>query len=182
MVKRLPIYLLVAVALLAVASAVWGWYHPKTVVREKFVEVEVPKVVMKIERVEIEVEKVVVIEKEVLVETTTYVPAAVRDDETKQITAVGTVPPHDGETSVVAVFDTGTGVTKLNFRQEPPPFFAFLNQKEAGIRYGIGTKGMEADLYARWTFVRVGAFHLSAYGELNSNEEGLVMLDASYRF
>ncbi len=181
MIKRLPIYLLAAVALLAAASAVWGWYHPKTVVREVFVEVEVPKVVMKIERVEIEVEKIVVIEKMALGKTV-YLPAAVRDDEDKQVTAVGEVPPHDGKTSVVAVFDTSSGETKLNFRQEPPPFFAFMNDKELGIRYGMGIGGRQVDLYARWTFVRVGAFHLAAYGELNSDEEGLAMIEASYRF
>jgi hypothetical protein len=181
MVEKYLKYIIVVVVLLAAASAVWAWFNPRTVIQEKFIEVEVPKEIVRIERVEILVEKIVVIEKEAVMKTV-FVPEYVRKDEDKQITAVGQVPPHDGKTSVVAVFDTSTGETKLNFRQERPPFFAFTNYRELGIRYGFGTMGREADLYGRWSFVRVGTLHLGIYAELNSNKQAMAMLEVSYRF
>jgi hypothetical protein len=101
----------------------------------------------------------------------------------KQGTTTGVIAPYDGKTNVISVINTKTGKSEVLAKQEPLSFFDFENKKEVGVRYGTTIKnGMEADVYGRWDFVRVGNVHLGVYGEVNSTGDGKAMLSAGYRW
>jgi len=81
------------------------------------------------------------------------------------------------------VLDTKTGESKLIAKQQPVPFIDFENKKEIGVRYGATIKnGMEADIYGRWDFLRIGNVHLGVYGEANTSGDAKAMVGISYRW
>lgn len=106
-------------------------------------------------------------------------PESVKRDTDKEVTAVATVPEHKGDTTVIAVIDTGTGETTLETRQERPSLFELSNAKVLGIRYDINRKGT---LYGSWEFLRVGAFHMELYGEINSENRAYAGVGIEYRW
>jgi hypothetical protein len=113
-------------------------------------------------------------------------PDAIGQDQAKQIVATAQVPPYEGTTHVVAITDTNTGTSEIVAKQEPLPLFAFRNDKELGMRAGISGQGYAGALYGRWTFARVGRFHISGYGEVQTNahmrSDAKIQLEASYRW
>lgn len=175
--KRTLAYIVVIVV---GASALWSWYHPRVEVVEVFLPAPPPKVVTSIETRTVEVEKIVYLDKPSL-ERESFVPASVLQDDAHQVTAVCEVPPYKGMTTVTAVFDTFKGDTRLYYRHEPLAFFEFLNKKELGVRYGMGTGGTEMNIFGRWTFLRMGAIHSAFHGEI-APDEWTAMIEGSYRW
>jgi len=182
--KRTTIIAIILAAL-ALAAAVVAWYrdqHPAVISRTEYVKVPEIKTVTKIKTVKVPVKEVVTIEKEVVVEKL-KLPDEVAKDENKQVITTGEVTPYEGKTNVVAVLDTKTGESKLIAKQQPVPFIDFENKKEIGVRYGATIKnGMEADIYGRWDFLRIGNVHLGVYGEANTSGDAKAMVGISYRW
>jgi hypothetical protein len=103
--------------------------------------------------------QIVTVEKQTVVRDL-KLPDAIAKDPDKQVTATAQVNAGDGnKVDAVSVIDTKTGQSTIETKEERP-FFAFLSQKEAGIRAGIGIHGPEGGLYGRWTFARTGAIQL----------------------
>jgi hypothetical protein len=180
--KNVGIIALAAVALLASASAIWGWYHPKVTVQTAYMRVPTPYYAARVKTEYVEVEKVVVIEKEALAEKIDL-PPEIADDPNRQITAVGTIEPWKGDTEVIATFNTADGKTSLVSKRLPPAFLAFENTKEFGARYGFSTEGgTEIEVSIRWTFLRVGSIYLAGYGEINKTPAAYGGLELRYQF
>lgn len=174
--------ILIVIAILCAASAVHGYLNPRLETQTVYVEVEVPKDVVRVEIREILVDRVVVKWKTEIIKVLPELPASIKDDDAKQITAVGDIEPYAGHTRVVAVFDTDTGVTSLTSRRKSLPFFAFMNEKALGARWGFTGDGMGFDLYGRWTLVRVASVFGSLYAEGNSSSQFKAMVAAEGRF
>lgn len=174
--------LLLIIALVAVSSAVWNWYHPqiKTLTKTEYQTVEKEKIVEKIRTIRVPGPKeVVTIEKKVIVEKLGIAP--VSDDE--EIIGNADVEPSEGGTSVIAVLDTVTGESRIVAKEKPLSLFGFPSDVEAMVRYGLTTRGGQgAELAARWQFLRIGAFRLGAYGEISSQPEAKGMLEVAYKF
>ena len=172
------------VILLAVSCAV-AWYRGnevQVVSKTEYVSVPQVKEVVKIKRVEIPIEKVVVLEKEAAAKKLDL-PADIKNNPDKQITATAEIPPYEGKTNVLAILNASSGGTTILARQLALPFFDFENKKEIGIRYGASIKNtMEGDLYGRWDFFRVASVHLGLYGEVNTTGDGKAMLQAAYKW
>jgi len=175
------------VAVLAVTSAVVAWYrgeHPPVASKTEYVKIPEIQTVTKIKRITVPVEKVVTLEKPVVVEKLKLSETIAKDDA-KQVISTGEVASYEGKTNVVAILDTKTGESQIIAKQEPLPFIDFVNKREVGLRYGYGSASklsMEADIYGRWDFLRVGNVHLGVYGEVNTNGDGKAMISAGYRW
>jgi len=182
--KRMTIIVTILAAL-ALTAAVVAWYreqNPSVISRTEYVKVPEIKTVTKIKRVMVPLKEVVTLEKSVIVEKL-KLPDEVAKDENKQVIGTGEVTPYEGSTNIVAVLDTKTGESKLIAKQQPIPFIDFENKKEIGARYGATIKnGMEADIYGRWDFMRIGNVHLGVYGEMNTSGDGKAMISAGYRW
>jgi hypothetical protein len=172
------------IALIALCSMLWNWYHPqvKTVVTTQYQTVEKEKVVEKIRTVKVPgPQEIVTIEKQVIVEKL-KLPESVANDESKVITGNADIPPSEGGTSVVSVLNTQTGETSIIAKEKPLSLFGFPSDVEAGIRYGLTTHGQEGDIFARWQFLRVGKVKLGAYSEITTRPEAKAMLETSFKF
>jgi hypothetical protein len=181
---KIAVFGLAGILLLVIASAIYAWLKkPAFLTTTEYVRVPEIKEVVKVKRVNVPGPKeIVTIEKPVIVEKL-KLPEDIAQDQNKQITATGEIPPYEGKTNVVAVMDTQAGTSEIIAKQQPLPFIAFKNEKEFGIRAGLDTiEGKRGDLYGRWTFFRIGSVHLALYGEGNTRPEGKAMLDISYRW
>lgn len=166
----------------------WNWYHPKEGASSpQWTPAPQIKEVVKIKRVEVPgPEKIITIEKERVVQEI-GLPESISTDPYKQVVATATIPPYKGQTDVVAITDTQSGASEITTKQKPLPLFGFPNEKELGARVGIGTSGEKMmDIYGRWTFFRVGSWHLGIYGEGTATDRqetrGKASLDVSYRW
>jgi hypothetical protein len=113
---------------------------------------------------------------------TIKVPQIQKDLPPEQhVTTIGEVPPSSNTVTVASVIDEKTGVSKLIMKEEALEFIALENFKEIGVRYGVGTDGLMYEAFARWSFLRIGEFHVSAYTEL-SNRDAACMLELAYRW
>jgi len=186
-VKKYIIILTIAIIALAVISAIWNWYRPLTPPAQKEYTAAPIPAAAKIKTQIVPVKKIIALDKK-QASKKLKLPEAIAQDNSKQILATAQIPETDttGKTNIVAVMDTGSGATEIISRREPQSFFAIINQKAIGIRYGIsaGTTSLEreADIYGRWDFLRTGAVHWGMYGEVNSSGEGKAMISAEYKF
>lgn len=173
------------IAVIAVSSAAWNWFHPevKTLTRTEYREVEKEKVVVKIKTVKVPgPREIVTIEKQVIVERLSL-PPDVATDDAKVITGNADIEPSESGTSVVSVLDTVTGETVLIAKEQPLSLFGFPSDLELGVRYGLSTQAIqEGNLYGRWQFLRVGKVKLGGYLEISTLPEMKAMLDASFRW
>ena len=172
--------------LIAVIAAIVAWYWPRpqlTITNVEYVQVPQIKVVTKIKTVKVPgPTEIVTIEKEVVVEKL-KLPEWIKTDENKQIIATAEIPPYKGKTDAVAILDTKTGASQIVAKQVPLPLFGFENDKEIGMRAGVNLKGgTETGIYGRWSFLRVGSFHVGAYGEANTGGDAKAQLEIGYRF
>lgn len=109
-------------------------------------------------------------------------PSITKDLPPEQhVIAIGEVSPSSTNTTIAAVIDEKTGVSTLVMKEEALEFIALENFKEIGVRYGVGTDGLMYEAYGRWSFLRIGDFHVSAYTEL-SNRDAACMLELAYRW
>jgi hypothetical protein len=168
------------VALLMAASAVWGWYHPKTVA--------VPGAVQWLDGT-----TTITKTKTVMVPMRTAIRAIDKDKDERPdtfneniLTAEGEIPASGKEPGyeIKSTVSATTGETKLFYQPKQRSFFSFENDKELGARYGVGRH--ELDIFGRWTFARVGAFHTAIYAEGQTDTKGEatgnVLLEVSYRW
>ncbi len=162
------------IAALALAAALYSWQRPAPAPQKEYVTVEVPKEIRVISKQTVTVTQVQVIDKERLVKVREF-PAWVRDDAALQVTAVGVVEPYKGRTEIASTLNTKTGESVLVSKRLPLPFLEFMNEKELGFRYGT-----ETDVFGRWTFLRVGSFHLAGYGQ--AGKSAMAQLELSYRW
>ncbi len=176
---------IVALVILLILSSIVAWYRgqgKQVVSKIEYVKVPQIREVLKIKRVEIPVEKIVVLEKEAAAKKLDL-PPEIRDDPAKQIAATAVIAPYEGRTNVLALIDTGTGISSIAARQVPLPFFDFENRREIGLRYGVSLKhGMESDLYGRWDFFRIAGAHLGVYGEITTTGDAKAMVQAAYKW
>lgn len=178
--------LVVVCGLLAV-SMLKGWYKPAPVVNStSYTQAPQIKEVVKIQRVEVPGPPVIqTIEKTTIVERL-KLPDEIAKNSSKNVIATGVIDPYEGKTNVIGILDSKTGEGSIITKQEPLPLFAFKNSKEIGARGGIGLHGQEANLYGRYTFFRIGSFHVAAYGEIGGSQtgpaQGRALLDVSYRW
>jgi hypothetical protein len=173
-------------ALVAVIAAVVGWYkaqHQPVVSTVEYVEVPKIKTVTKIKTVKVPgPTQIVTVEKTVVVEKL-KLPEWIKTDENKQVIATAEIQPYEGKTDAVAVLDTKTGESQIVAKQVPLPLLGFENIKEIGLRAGVNLKGgTETGIYGRWSFLRVGSFHVGAYGEANTGGDAKAQLEIGYRF
>jgi hypothetical protein len=183
----------VVIALLIVLCCVMGvsmlhsWFNPAST--PNTTQYTVAPSIKEVERIKVVTvpgpTQIITIEKEKVVEKL-KLPDEIAKNPDKQVVATATIAPYEGDTHAVAVMDTKTGQGSILVEPQPLSLFAFENRKEIGIRGGIGTEGKQGDLYGRYTFLRVGHFHASAYGEIAASEKGSgngkAMIELGYRF
>jgi hypothetical protein len=178
---------IIGIIVVVVIAAAYGWYHnPFTLSKTQFTALPSIPAVAKVPTVDISVKKVVALDKK-SVNKKLKLPDDIVNDDKKQYLATSQTPATDttGKTDIVTVLDTEKGTAQNIAIQEPLSFFALENHKAVGLRYGFGSASKinyEADAYARWDVVRVGAVHLGLYGEVNSLGDGKAMIQAEYRF
>jgi len=102
----------------------------------EYKKIEVPVEVEKVEKVEIPVEKIKIIPKEKIKEK--YIPVEIKNDNKKEIVAVGTVNcPEDSKVTVTAAFNKDTKETELYSKIERKQSLKFLNGGRVGVKYGL---------------------------------------------
>jgi hypothetical protein len=182
-IKRISLALLFCVMLFAAIS---GWYKPANeIVTTVYLKPKEEKVVTKIKRVDVPgPQTVITIEKEVIVEKLKLPDWFAKDKNEQPIANADLMPTRAGY-SVVGTINTQTGEGGIIAKEKEQPFIGLPNEKEIGIRYGLSTQGAtgsEANVYGKWNFLRVGNVHVGTYGEINSDPDAKVMIDASYKF
>lgn len=177
-------YLAYAQVLVTVAAILLAWYFWHTG-QEKQAHFDTPEPVSATEGLstatkECEAQFVYILKDEAL--KADLVPEYAKQDPDKQVTAAIKTPPHRADTTVTSVFDFRTGINTLSYRQEPVPFWGLPGTWAIGARYGLSTEAGDMwSLHARWTLLRTGNVHWSAYGEVNTRPEGLVMIETEWR-
>jgi hypothetical protein len=162
-----------AILILIILSMAYGWYREYS--NAQFVAPPSPEI--KVEYRE-GPERIVYLNRPEL-ERKDLLPESVKRDKDKEVTAVTTVPEHDGDTTVIAVIDTDTGETTLETRRERPSFFELSNIKTIGLRYDINRRGT---LYGSYEFLRAGKLHMEVYAEINSENRAYAGIGVKYKF
>jgi hypothetical protein len=159
------------------SAGAYAWYNAEELSRRFY---PAPEPEVRIETRTETIEKIVYLDKKAAADEE-LVPDTVLYDPDKEVTAVAIVPEHKGNTTVVAVIDKDTGITTIDLRQERPKLFALESLKTIGIRCDITTECEEIEVYGSWEFLRIGALHLEAYGEV-SRDDAFIGFGAEYRF
>ena len=148
------------IAALALFSAIWMWYHPKTVTQahETVVLKSVPG--QTIYRV-----------KNCIVEGPTPSTGAIP-------VASGVVPVSLWGGEVVTNLTPSNGEMTISYTPKTKPLFGFENDKEIGIRYNA----LQGSVFGRWTFVRVGSFYGALYVEGATDRHAFAGAELSYRW
>lgn len=186
MINKIINAVLGIIALVAVISAVYFWYHKQTVVNNPTVYVPQKQIqiVEKIKRVEVPVEKIVTLEKLVAVEKL-HLPEWIKDNADKQIVATAVIEPYEGKTNAVATIDIKTGVSEIIAKQEPLSLFGLVNDKRIYGRIGYDTHSKtQVSLGAKWDFVRVGSMPIGVFieGSNRNDGEAIVGIEIGFRF
>lgn len=159
---------ILALLLIALASATYAWYVEKNkppISKVEYIKVPEIKEVIKIKRVEIPIEKIVTIEKQVLIEKI-KMPDWFRTDTNKQAIATAVIPAYEGNTNAVAVVDTQSGVGEIVVKQEELSLVGFANDKQIYTKAGYSTNSeTQITIGAEWKFLRLGKIKVGAFGE-----------------
>ena len=168
-------WLVLVLILLAGWSAFYFWKHPQIKVVETKYYYPVPgntQVIIKEKNVP--VDHIVIIEKPGV----PNLPEDIQADTNKQVTAVGTVPSWEGNTSVAAIINLGDGKTTLYQKQEPLPFVAFRNKGYLDVGWGLNNWKEQTSGKITWEYVRIGPAVLWMSLEQNSRPETIIMTGA----
>ncbi|WP_298434527.1 hypothetical protein [Geobacter sp.] len=172
-----------AVAALAVAAAIHTWRTRPAPLSTAGYSAPVPeRKVVDIPRTPVPVQRVVAYDKKAVAKK---LPALAPEisAQNRQVIANADIPATKGGASAVTVLDTDTGESRILVREKEPPFVEIENSGALGIRYGINEHlRTEGTLYGRWSALRVGAVHLGAYGEVNSEGGAKVQAALEYRW
>ena len=183
--RKICAAVLVLVIVLALAAALRSWYRkPSVVTTTQYVTVPQEKIVEKIRTVTIPgPERIVTIEKQVIVDRL-KLPQEIAKDDAQQIIANADLAGTKSGYSVCAVMNTKTGVSRIIAKEKTQPFFALVNERELGGRFGYSTDGTVVDIYGRWTFARMGSVYLAGYAGASSHPDpaAKAMIDLSYRW
>lgn len=174
---RLKAYAPWAIVIL-VLIVLWSAWYKRHELAERFVSA--PPWAHEIETRTIEVPVIVYLDKKDASKEG-IVPDHVKASDNLELTAVGVVPPHEGDTTIVSILDTGTGLTTLDIRQERRSLFELPNRKALGVRCDILKQCDEVTFYGAWEFLRVGAIHVEAYGEVGA-DRAYIGAGLEYRF
>jgi hypothetical protein len=166
---------------IAIIIILGWWASSKAEPQKVFVDVPVPGPVRYMERDTLECKPVVIIKKEQVVKEY-KLPEAITTDKAIHVTAMGEIAPYAGTTLVTAIYNSTSGGTRLLSRQEPLPWFDFINDKALGMRYGLSSFGTEFDIYGRWSLIRIKSIVGSFYAEATSNADFKAMIQAEVRW
>lgn len=171
------------VLIILILMSMWHGWQNRYEYAKHFITPAPPKVIMKIKTIQAECVPVVYYKKADAIKKD-IVPEHIKHDPDKQVTAAIEVPPHIADTLITSTFNMRTGINALSYRQKQPPFFAFLNEKEIGVRYGVntGADGTGFDVYGSWSIFRIGAVHAALYAEATNAGEAKAMLQGGARF
>ncbi|MEO0271498.1 MAG: hypothetical protein ABIM30_00190 [candidate division WOR-3 bacterium] len=171
-VKNAVIVVLAALTLYFFFSSRWKVSHE---VRTEYKTIEIPREIERIKKVEVPVEKVRVIPKEKI--KYKYIPQVVRDDQNKEVVAIGTEKcPDETKVLVVSSIDKKTGDVSIHTKLEPRPIFKPFPGGEIGIKYemrfnedfGIG-RGITA--YGRYDIFRIKDVYLGVGAEIGAENK-----------
>lgn len=175
------------IALTAIFSALWFWYHPNRVLVQGPGWVDVTNHSSKQPRVACQDNQIVVIPPGKPVEKNPEKPKVSENAQTapqnaqEAILATGDVPASKTGFALKCTLLPLTGEAKIMASAKSRPLFGFENEKELGAVFSpIGFAG-----YGRWTFARIGNFYAS--GEVvaaYSQGRGVVVpgIGVSYRW
>lgn len=187
MIAKLKNYALMLIAFLALCSAGYFWWtgnHKTVVPQTNFVTAPENKKAKNVSKEKIKAEVPIEIFNKEEIAKQLKIQDPDKSNPNIQFTDAKIIPASEQDTSVVAKWDTVQGKITIDLRQEPMSLFGFENKKEIGARVGYSTDGfkMQSTVYGRWQFLRVGHFHVGAYGEANSEGEGIAQIEVSYKF
>ncbi len=151
--------LLLSLVLLALVSAVYGYYHPieRNIPGDpQYKEVPVPVPYKVISKVTVTVPGITVYAKPEIKEVW---PDWFTGDPNQQLTAIGIVQPYRGQTECASVINVMTGESNIFTKRLPMPLFGFDNTKRIGVVLGYGML-----IQGEWSFARVGNIYISANG------------------
>lgn len=152
-----------ALVLLCLASALYAWYRPKQEIRLYPEYIDRTKTIIK--RVPVPVEG----------------GAVQGTGETVQgnpVVAKADCPPAPNGSDVISTVTPSTGEVHILVKPKPRSLFGFEDAKELGVRYN----GIQAGIYGRWTFVRVGNFYGALYGEADTQPHAFAGVEISYHW
>lgn len=93
------------------------------------------------------------------------------------VIATGDVPASTGGFELKTTLSPSTGEAKIWAMPVQRPLFGFEDTKEVGLRYN----GLDGSVFGRWTFMRVGSVYGSLYVEL-STDRTFAGFEVLYRF
>ena len=98
------------------------------------------------------------------------------------VTGGAKLPSTDSGYEVKSTISPSTGETHLIVSPVTRPLFAFMDEKEVGMRYGLASP--EIDVYGRYTFLRIGNFYGSVYAGVSGgvHSSANIMAEVSYRW
>jgi hypothetical protein len=188
MKQRILIGLLCLIAALAVCSAVYAWFFKGVDVKPsaQYQDAKIDSKAAKVDKQEIVIKHVHVYEKE-KISKTLDLPKEIAQDPKQQVTAAVDIQQSERKQSAVSILDTENGEEKIIVKEKPYPLIEFQDKKELGVRYGITTDGQAADVFGRWSFLRIKGVNVSIYGEVTTQTTGVnakakAMLETSYRW
>lgn len=109
-------------------------------------------------------------------------PAPVKDDVHKQVTATGKLDAEDRPYTLSAVIDLETGDSQVYARPDPLPWLAPGKRNEIGIAYGLKNGVPQAGLFARKELLRVKAIHGGAMALLWQDADWFTGVYAALEF
>lgn len=188
---KLKTYMPWAIALTAVFSMIWGWYHPAVPEIRYAPDGTVMTVYQKVSVPIRSGDRVKCPEQGILTSgnlfdpkygsyTSPNMPPASQEGQNEAIIASGHVPASTGGYNAQVGLNTASGEASIWVKPEPRSLFGFENGKEIGFRYDW--MHQRSDIFARWTFVRVGSLYGSFYGEISNAPDSKLMAELSYRW
>jgi hypothetical protein len=159
--------LLIGLFLFAAGCAVWLWYHPK----EKDNFLPGPTYTKTVTKWKL---------KNCTPETPDGEPipeeALPKEPDGSVKLATTDTPPAPYGGTLTTYFTFTSGITHGKFEKKAPPLLEVEDAKEIGYRFN----GVSQQIYGRWSFFRVGSFHLAAYGQVS--ESSYLGCEVSYRW
>ena len=102
-----------------------------------------------------------------------------------QVTATADLPESENGFDVVSVLNTRTGITVPVVKEKESPLFQLRHDFVAGLRYGVaagdGPPRYTGTIYGSMEFLRMKAFHLIGYSEVNTDGSVKAQADLQYR-
>ncbi len=168
--------------MIMLASALWGWYHPRVEYRDKAVWYDATVTLTKTKYVPVKLKtpdctmKSVDANRDKLPDMLSGNP----------VTAVGETPPSKTGFDIVTTISPSTGETRIFEQPKKQSLIGFENDKRIGLgaAYVFDREGLHNrfDAHVGWTFARIGGWYVNVYGEVNTRPEGVAKLNSDLHF